>query len=278
MSPQIMIRPCFFFFIFLLTFSCKTDSNDQKSWHYTRSYPVSNINPISISGDPSNLFVSSGARTEIHKFNYDGGLIEAIKNIRKPKYINILNPGELLVAESAAHVATMVVNQNSIHTIPTNEYLDTPYGVSGAGNSLAITDYFRNKIYYNKGGQILSFGKPGIGDSEFNGPTDIQLQNNKIYVCDSRNNRVQVFDDNGKFLMTVGEDDQIKTASGLFVTADEIVVTDYTGNRVLIYDQKGKLKQSLTEHFDQPSDVFIRGREMFVVNYFSNTIEVFTKF
>ena len=78
--------------------------------------------------------------------------------------------------------------------------------------------------------------------------------------------------------MAVGEEDQIKTASGLFITVDEIVVTDYIGNRVLIYDQKGKLKQTLTEHFDQPSDVFIRGREMFVVNYYSNTIEVFTRF
>jgi hypothetical protein len=273
-----MMRPGIFIFIFLLAVSCQTGPNDQKSWHHARIYPVANINPVSISGDPSNLFVSSGSRTEIHKFNYDGGLIEAIKNIRKPKYINILNPGELLVAESSAHVATRVVNQNSIHTIPTNEYLDTPYGVSGAGNSLVITDYYKNKVYYNKGGQILSFGRPGIGEGEFNGPTDIQLANNKIYVCDSRNNRVQVFDENGKYLMAVGEEDQIKTASGLFVTPDEIIVTDYTGNRVLIYDQKGKLKQSLTEPFDQPSDVFVRGREMFVVNYFANSIEVFTKY
>lgn len=272
-----MYRIYFLLFILVLTGACKTGTTSDKSWHYTKSYPLGNVHPMSITGDAENLYVASGLKTELHKMNYDGGLIEAIKNIRKPKYINLLTKGEVLVAESEAHVATRVVNQESINTVPTNEFLDTPYGISAAGHSLTITDYFKNRIYYNKEGKVMSFGKPGVGDGEFNGPTDIQMANNLIYVSDSRNNRVQVFDDNGKFKLAIGELDKIKMTGGIYVTADELAVTDYQGNRVLIYGLNGKLKQILTENFEQPSDVFIRGREMFVTNFYANNIAVFTK-
>ncbi len=124
----------------------------------------------------------------------------------------------------------------------------------------------------------MSFGKPGVADGDFNGPTDIQMMNGMIYVSDSRNNRVQVFDDNAKHKLSIGELDKIRMTGGIYVTKDELAVTDYQGNRVLIYSLTGKLKQVLTENFDQPSDVFIRGKEMFVTNFYSNSIAVFTKF
>lgn len=272
-----MYRISFIFFSLLLAQSCQNGKEQEKSWHYTKSYPLTNVHPMSITGDQSYLYVSSGLKTELHKMNYDGGLIEAIKNIRKPKYINLLAPGEVLVAESEAHVATRVVNQESINTVPTNEFLETPYGISASGRSLVITDYFKNRIYYNKEGKMMSFGKPGVADGDFNGPTDIQMMNGMIYVSDSRNNRVQVFDDNGKHKLSIGELDKIHMTGGIYVTADELAVTDYQGNRVLIYSLNGKLKQILTEQFDQPSDVFIRGKEMFVTNFYSNSISVFTK-
>jgi DNA-binding beta-propeller fold protein YncE len=103
------------------------------------------------------------------------------------------------------------------------------------------------------------------------------MLNGLIYVSDSRNNRVQVFDDNGKHTISIGELDKIKMSGGIYVTNEELAVTDYQGNRVLIYSLTGKLKQILTENFDQPSDVFIRGKEMFVTNFYSNSISVFTK-
>lgn len=210
--------------------------------------------------------------------NYDGGLVEAIKNIRRPKYINSLSTGVFLVAESDAHVASRVEGQESINTIPTNEFLQIPYGVSVEGNTIAISDYAQHKIYYNVAGKVMTFGKPGIGDVQFNGPTDIQIKNGLIYVADSKNNRVQVYDATAKYKMTIGERDSIKMVGGIFVSNDEVMVTDYNGNRVLIYDLKGKLKQTIAEPFQQPSDVFASGREMYVVNYNGNTIDVFTRF
>ncbi len=258
--------------------ACKKSTHTRRDWHHTKVFPLSHVSPIGITGDASHLYVTSGLKTEVHKMNYDGGLVEAIKNIRKPKYINSLNTGVFLVAESEAHVASRVEGQESINTIPTNEFLQIPYGVSVEGNNIAITDFAQHKIYYNVGGKVMTFGQPGIGDGQFNGPTDIQIKNGLIYVADSKNNRIQVFDSNAKYKMSIGERDSIKMVGGIYVSTDELLVTDYNGNRVLIYDLKGKLKQIIVEKFAQPSDVFSAGREMYVVNYNSNTIDVFTRF
>jgi hypothetical protein len=47
-------------------------------------------------------------------------------------------------------------------------------------------------------------GKPGSGNGSFNGACDVQCDGEgRIYVCDERNNRVQVFDPNGSYLKTL---------------------------------------------------------------------------
>ncbi|MEP7268265.1 MAG: hypothetical protein ABI844_11615 [Saprospiraceae bacterium] len=267
------------FFLLFIVASCKesTTAGAKGEWHYTKSYPLTNVYPVSITGDAAHLYITSGLKTEIHKMNYDGGLVEQIKNIRKPKYINALSTGVEVVAESEAHVASRVQGQEGITTIPTNQFLETPYGVSVEGNNIVISDFSKNTVYYNNGGKVMNFGGTGNGNDQLNGPSDIQFKNGIIYLADSKNNRVQVYDANAKYLKTIGNKDNIKTVGGIYVSDNEIGVTDYGGNRLLIYSDKGKLLQTFTENLEQPSDVFIRGREMFVVNYNANTIAVYSK-
>lgn len=45
---------------------------------------MTNVYPIGITGDANNLYVSSGLKTEVHKLNYDGGLILPIKIFESP--------------------------------------------------------------------------------------------------------------------------------------------------------------------------------------------------
>ncbi|TLX90970.1 MAG: hypothetical protein E6K94_05125 [Thaumarchaeota archaeon] len=44
------------------------------------------------------------------------------------------------------------------------------------------------------GNFILKWGSKGTGDGEFNGPAGLSIdRNDKIYVTDKNNNRIQVF-------------------------------------------------------------------------------------
>jgi uncharacterized protein (TIGR03663 family) len=51
----------------------------------------------------------------------------------------------------------------------------------------------------------MVFGEAGAGDGQFNTPRGIAIASDgSIYVADSRNNRIEHFDANGKFLQTIG--------------------------------------------------------------------------
>ena len=53
---------------------------------------------------------------------------------------------------------------------------------------------------------LLTFGKQGTGEGEFNQPIDAEVdEQGNIYVTDSINSRVQIFDKNGSFLSAFGE-------------------------------------------------------------------------
>jgi DNA-binding beta-propeller fold protein YncE len=68
--------------------------------------------------------------------------------------------------------------------------------------------------YSPSGERLLSFGKPGSGDGEFKipfngdilGPNGIAVddENKLIYVSDTAAHRIQVFDENGKFIKSLG--------------------------------------------------------------------------
>ena len=67
----------------------------------------------------------------------------------------------------------------------------------------------------------------------------------KMYVADLKNDRVQVFDADGKFLFKWGStgkgDGQFKTPAGIAIDkADNIYVTEIGNNRVQVFDKTGK--------------------------------------
>jgi DNA-binding beta-propeller fold protein YncE len=70
--------------------------------------------------------------------------------------------------------------------------------------SIWVTDGYGNaRVHrYSAEGELLwSFGRPGSGPGEFNLPHDIVSdQAGRIYVADRENHRIQVFDDDGRYI------------------------------------------------------------------------------
>ena len=81
--------------------------------------------------------------------------------------------------------------------------------------------------YVGREQPILSKCKTGSGKGEFHNPRGITFDKiqNKVYVCDSSNHRIQEFDTNGKFLNSFG-DDQLQNLFGICVSKDFVFVTD----------------------------------------------------
>jgi DNA-binding beta-propeller fold protein YncE len=105
-----------------------------------------------------------------------------------------------------------------------------------------VSDGYGNArvVKFSKDGKFLkAWGKKGTGEGEFNTPHAICLDTRgRVYVGDRENNRIQVFDPDGKFLAQWREGG---APFGLFLTREgRMLVADGRANWVMVLDLHGK--------------------------------------
>ncbi len=90
-----------------------------------------------------------------------------------------------------------------------------------------------------------AFGEPGSGPGQFNEPRGLAADSRgNLYVADTKNSRIQVFDPNGQFLRAIGApgsgDGQLKEPCGVAVDADgTVVVADTWNHRIARFRPDG---------------------------------------
>ena len=104
----------------------------------------------------------------------------------------------------------------------------------------------------------------------------MKIKGEKIYVADAYNNRVQVFDFNGKVLNVIGEKDGFNVASAITFNKNNFAITDQENSRVLIYNLNGELQQILSENINYPTDVLFDENRLYITNFKENSITFYT--
>ncbi len=95
--------------------------------------------------------------------------------------------------------------------------------------------------------KIREFGRRGAGPGEFNFPTNITVdKTGKVYVVDTANFRVQIFDPEGKHLKTIGAlgdtPGSLARPKGIGIDSDgHIYVVDTAFQNFQIFDQDGNI-------------------------------------
>jgi len=77
-------------------------------------------------------------------------------------------------------------------------------------------------------------------------------------------------------LQVIGEKDSINVATGLTVHKGQLFVADFYNNRILVYNLSGNLTQTLSGHFDKPTDIRAIGVDLYIPNYGSYSIVRYT--
>jgi uncharacterized protein (TIGR03663 family) len=91
-----------------------------------------------------------------------------------------------------------------------------------------------------------STGEPGSGPGQFNEPRGLAADSRgNLYVADTKNSRIQVFDPNGQPLRSIGSagsgDGQLKEPCGVAVDADgTVIVADTWNHRIVRFQADGK--------------------------------------
>jgi hypothetical protein len=94
---------------------------------------------------------------------------------------------------------------------------------------------------FDKNGKfLLQWGSPGKGNGQFNTVHSVDIdRNRRVYVSDRGNMRIQIFDENGKYLDQFGG---LRQPQHVMVTADgNLAIIGGNNNKVVKYDLGGKM-------------------------------------
>ena len=254
--------------------------------------------PWGIGGDGTNLWIAEMRGGRALKFTSDGtfvmqigtaglGNLEKLPNITA---VGIDNSGNVYLVDGSTHhilvydptgvylselgEAGNCSSDNNRFCIPSGIAFDTDGNiyVSDNGNS-------RIQILDSTGAYIATIGQtgvPGQGNDQFDQPEHIAVYVTLLYVADSNNQRVQIFDISNPtspvYFATMGEtgvpgddNDHFACPNGVSFSVSGIFIADACNNRIQVFDQitrdyAGTIGsgpgQGDTE-FDTPTDVVV---------------------
>jgi len=263
----------------LILISCKesgeesADLVNNKQWKFVREIKIDNISPTGLQQDGEYLWISDAKNNRVIKTDLDGSIVKVYPDIKRPMHLSIYN-SKVYVPEYLTD-KLKIINGDEIEEYPLKDKPDAPAGVFVNDSLIAVVDFYNHRIILQNENKVLIIGKEGHQKGELYYPTDIALVNDKIYVADAYNNRVQVFDYDGNARKVIGDKDKINVATGIEVTDENIFVTDFEGNRILIYDLEGKLIYIINEHLNKPTEISVSNNKMYISNYAGSSISVF---
>lgn len=168
---------------------------------------------------------------------------------------------------------------------------DRPTGIAidKSRAHLYVVDTRKGEIHVLNfsGAELFKFGKRGAGDGAFNRPTQICLRDDRVYVTDTLNSRIQIFDVEGKFITAIGHfgdalgdldkpkgvavdsEQHIYVVGGL---NDVVTIFDSQGNYLLAFGESG----SRRGEFYLPTAIHIDADDnIYVSDTYNRRVQVF---
>jgi DNA-binding beta-propeller fold protein YncE len=244
--------------------------------------------PTAMAVDPSgNILVADTGNGRIEKFSPTGAFLTSIGQLEAPNGVAIDHTGNIYVAEIGSRHRVQKLGPDGTFIAQWAPGFYGPRRITiGPDDSIYVVDSGHNRIVkFSPDGQVLaSWGSEGSGDGQFKGLSSVAIDptNNKVYVADPLNRRIQVFDSNGTFLtkwsipewgQTLGfEDLAIDSQTGrLYASSahmNSVLIFDFGGTRI------GTLRPKPPDKLDGPSALALAKDKLFVLNTTSARVSV----
>lgn len=188
--------------------------------------------------------------------------------LTKPLGLDVDRDGNVYVADATARMVVVFDQDgNFLRKLGGKDWFERPSSVTidPRGDRLYVidvggvkSDLHRVRVFDPVSGKhLFDFGTRGGGPGEFNFPYDITLgKEGNLYLLDTGNFRVQVFDRDGKFLRTFGEIGSqiggLARPKSIAADADgNLYITDAMLGRIQIFDPDGNLLLIMGQRSDQ---------------------------
>jgi DNA-binding beta-propeller fold protein YncE len=242
-----------------------------------------------------NILVADTGNGRIEKFSPTGSFLSVIaskgsghEQLGDPNGIAVDRSGNIYVAEVASNHRVQKLAPDGTFIAewkgPDAGFYGPRRIAIGPDDSVYVVDQGRTRIVkFSPDGHVLSsWGSKGSGDGQFNDPTSVAVDSTsgKVYVADPTNKRIQVFDQNGKFLTkwiipewgqpagfeNLVIDSKMARVYASSVNIDAVLIFDLNGTRV------GNLTPKPPDRLDGPSALALADRKLYVLNMHGNRV------
>ena len=246
------------------------------------------VNGAQIAGSPFQVFAN------IHPTQL-GEPVRVVEGVVAPWGIALNSKQQLVVAEWYGRKVTVFDREGkNIQTI-TSKKLSNPMGVAmDKDDNIYVSDVSNCSLFkFSKEGKLMKVvGRRGTQPAEFNSPGMIKIINDKLYVCDRENNRVQILNTELEYVNSFGCHGDGHPNGIAQDRVGNLYVTDSRNNRVQVFDCKRQFlstfskKGAASEQLRYPcgicvgSDqlIYVCGEEDRCVSVFKTSGEFVTSF
>jgi len=155
-------------------------------------------------------------------------------------------------------------------------------GIDAAGN-IYVSERLNHRVqkFAADGTYLGEWGVLGDKPGEFREPLDLAVDGDRVYVMDTWNTRLQVFDLTGNYLFQIGPDPVLGKPRGITVRDGLVYIANSGPDNILVYDTSGKPLAKFpppeTSTLKQIVDLVVdsQGR-IYVNNSQENRIEIYS--
>lgn len=249
-------------------------NEETKEWvFHGKIYLPEKSRPLALAKIGEEIWLSDPGHFRLLKIDLKGMVLDSITGLKRPMNLDS-DKGKLYVPEFLTDTIWVIENgikmPFSINAVP-----DAPAGLFVKGDTIAIADFYNHRIILQLNDKLSFIGKEGHKKGELYYPTDVKIFEDKIFVADAYNNRVQLFDFKGQAVQDLGERDGLNVTSAIDLNEIYIAVTDQENSRVLIYNIDGSLFQTLDSNINYPTDILLEESTLYISNFKENTISVY---
>ena len=239
------------------------------------------VNSLELQGSPFNITVYPDPKF----FHLPTFPITILTKLDDPSSIIVKDSGELIVSEVRGDKISIIKGDSrQVFLKLTN--LAPSCIVTDADTNFYLTREHKLLKFNHQGDLINHIGcnKSGYANNRFNNPRGVTLYKEMLYVCDSDNHRIQVFDLNLRYNKTIGS----KGNGSLQFEAPFDVKFDFAGNmyvaemeneRVQVIDHRGKFVRVFGEEgkvdLDGPTGLAIIDKYVYVADWKGHRITVY---
>ncbi len=213
------------------------------------------LRPYGVAVSGRRIYLADPGAGTVHLFDLDSRRYVRLKGPRgqpllSPIGVAVDPAGELYVSDSQAG-RILVFDRRSRFLFSFGQELVRPTGIAWAQGRLYVADTASHRllVYQRQADAarlLFQFGRRGSEPGAFNFPVDVAVSRaGRVYVNDSMNFRIQVFDLQGRYLYAVGSagdsSGHFQRPKGVAVDSEEnLYVVDALSDTVQIFDRRGR--------------------------------------